>query len=724
MFGRDKGRGRSRGGSRGAYNDYIRGRGGKRGRGDNAGNRSTFHSTRVQEQHEEASEDEGKISSLESEGDAQGESSESGDSENEDFQTSAVQPYKTLLLSLNGNAQRGEPQIKKRKLSQGKDKGENEALANKMAQIEEPEEEVDSGTESPESDVEVVEEYNEGDNPFLEHLEKNGENLENSIRAVKQNTWSTMRPTKAGKWSQTLIFPTVSGSSPDPNLHTITSIQDLVLKKRLRDSAKNKLPSFDRLCGSLAFSLSHYRDILFPQRTLENSETLRKLMCLHALNHVFKTRDMIIKDNARLAREDIQGDVEHRDQGFTRPKVLIVLPTRHSCVDYVNTIISLCEPEQQENKKRFQENYASGNNASENKPEDFRDLFAGNDDDMFRLGLKITRKTVKFFTQFYNSDIIFASPLGLRTALGADDAKKLDHDFLCSIEIVICDQMDAILMQNWEHVEYIFEHLNLQPKEAHGCDFSRVRTWYLDGNAKYLRQTVLLSAFNFPSLNKLYMHHMLNIEGKVKYSKDEEGAMVDMSLSLKQTFSRFEFANPVTEPDDRFKYFTTAVVPSLAKSSKLGAGGCQGVLIYLPTYTDFVRVRNYLSSASEAQDISFGSISEYTSIREVARARSHFLSGRHLALLYTERAHHFRRYHLKGVKRVIMYGLPENPIFYKEIVEEYLSVSITAGKLDERGASIRALFSRLDILKLERIVGTGRHMSMLKEKSGDTFDFI
>lgn len=463
---------------------------------------------------------------------------------------------------------------------------------------------------------------------------------------------------------------------------------------------------------------------MFSARSLENAEEVRRLASVHALNHIFRTRDKVLKNNAKLSRTDNDEEMEVRDQGFTRPKVLMLMPTRQSCVKMVDAIVALCEPEQQENKKRFQDSYArEDENLSMNKPEDFKDLFGGNDDDMFRLGLKFTRKAIKFFSQFYSSDIILASPLGLRTALGGDKTKKQDHDFLSSIEVVIVDQSEALLMQNWEHVEYIFDHLNLQPREAHDCDFSRVRSWYLDGHAGYYRQTVLLSGFNFPSLNRLYSQHMRNIEGKVKLSAVHDGAIMDLGFPVKQTFSRFDFADPVSEPDERFQYFTSAILPSIIKASSQGPGGQQGILVFIPLYADFVRVRNHLASSPSTQHVSFGSISEYASVKEVARARSHFLTGRHSILLYTERAHHFRRYHLKGVKRVMLYGLPENPLFYREIVGGFLGSSVSQALVDVHRANVRCLFSKLDLLKLERSVGTKRYLSLLSEK-GDTFDFI
>lgn len=719
------------GGSRGgAYGLKVRK--GKSGRGSQvATKKDVFYPTRVEEQLPEFdSESAEEVRTQEDEDHLVDVSDVSNDSGDDGPPERNYKAYSSLLDSLGATKGLDGPKRKRQKTDSGQTQyfsadtapSEKVGLEDDVDEVLEPEL---SGESEMEGDDDL-DEADEDKDPFTKHFFDWDENaLARSIEGLK--TWSNAasKPFIQKEW-----VTTYQNGSNEPNMPVLGSstalrgIDHFYLKERLKGLGEQWLPPIDDIFASLASAVFNYKDVLFPQRTLENANKLREMGCLHALNHLFKTRDKIIKNNARLSQNSEAEDLEFRDQGFTRPKVLIILPSRHSCNKYVETIVSLCKPEQQENKKRFSDTYANGMaQVSDSKPLDFQELFAGNDDDLFRLGMKFTRKTIKFFSQFYNSDIIFASPLGLRMALGADDPKKQDHDFLSSIEIVIVDQADAIAMQNWEHMDYIFEHLNLQPKETHRCDFSRVRHWYLDGRAKYLRQTILLSAFNFPTLNKVYKKSIFNVAGKMKYDKKVEGAMVDIGLSFKQTFFRFEYKSPVSEPDDRFNYFSTTVVPSLAKHAKVRPGSNQGTLLFISSYADFVRVRNYLASSSDTQDISFGSISEYTSVSEVARARSHFLSGRHTVLLYTERAHHFRRYRLKGVKKIVMYALPENPIFYKEIVGDFLQSTIVSGQTTARDTGVRALFSKLDMMKLERIVGSSRVLSMLKAKSGDTFEF-
>jgi len=513
----------------------------------------------------------------------------------------------------------------------------------------------------------------------------------------------------------------------------LKSSREMHLKRRVAEGGIRLWPSLTVEERDLATSVFNYVDVLNGCRRLQNATRLRELCCLHALNHVFKTRDRVLKNNAKVSQQGPEG-VECRDQGFTRPKVLIIVPTKQACVRFVESIVKFSEPDQQENKARFLETYSREEDDEwQEKPEDFRALFGGNHEEDFRIGLKFTRKTIKYFSGFYNSDIILASPLGLtRTVMtqgnvtkGKDKKKGEDADFLSSIEVVILDHANALQMQNWQHVDHVFSHLNLLPKESHGCDFSRVRNWYLDGHAKYLRQTIILSEYLTPEMNALASHHLHNIVGRVKYIPTYRGAMLDVSTSLPftvtQTFLRFDSPSPLHDHDARFKYFTSTMLPPLLRDKQH-----KGVLLFIPTYLDFVRVRNHFATSTETTSLSFGSISEYTEAREVARARSHFLSGRHSVLLYSERAHHHFRYQVKGVRKVIFYGVPENPVFWSEMISLLsLNPDVVAAHGGKPKGLVRALFSRWDVLKLERVVGTERVGRLVSDTGlGDTFDFV
>ncbi|KAF7924781.1 hypothetical protein BELL_0093g00170 [Botrytis elliptica] len=713
--------GRGGGGGGSSFRGRGGGRGGPRGRGGMRGGRGRGRGRPVFDSARLAQKEEDEESGSESEESSQDEASEeeSSDDDDDDEPVPAVKSYTALMQSFTRDSA---PQAKRRKLNVDKEEKEDED-ANLMDEDTNDADLVEEEEEGPETATEgVLEEDDEEDkaDPFEAHFANPDDNiLSRRLQHLEKGQWA-LRMSSLAKVGTAITSIPGDGEPRAMKAVTISNPDGLKLKQKLANVIKKQRPTFDALEKSIAPLVFGYQDLLFTERNTSNAESLRRLTCLHAVNHVFKTRDRVIKNNSRLAREDSSDDLELRDQGFTRPKVLMLLPTRESCVRMVDMITSLCEPEQQENRKRFNDSFVDKEeNYSTDKPEDFRELFAGNDDDMFRLGLKFTRKTIKYFSQFYNSDIIFASPLGLRMAIGDEDAKKVDHDFLSSIEMVIVDQADALLMQNWEHVEFIFDHLNLQPKEAHGCDFSRVRSWYLDNNAKYFRQTIALAGFNTPELQTMFYTQSQNWEGKAKVTSTYPGAIQELGLKVKQTFSRIDTESIASDPESRFEYFTSAIIPTLTRRSK----DSSGTLLFIPSYMDFVKVRNYFSTSATTSSLSFGSISEYTTPKEVARARSHFFSGRHNVLLYTERAHHFRRYQIRGVKKVIMYGIPENPIFYKEIVGGYLGRSVREGDLEPGDGTVRAVFSKWDSMKLERIAGTERVNKMIKEK-GDTFDFL
>ncbi|KAF9897635.1 rRNA-binding ribosome biosynthesis protein utp25, partial [Lobosporangium transversale] len=494
---------------------------------------------------------------------------------------------------------------------------------------------------------------------------------------------------------------------------------------------------FSPLQEALVEPITEYRDILFTNRSMENSKEIRNLYVMHALNHVLKTRDRILKNSGKLQRyqqntESSASPPEYRDQGFTRPKVLIILPYKNTVVDVVESLIALSGSTQQDNKKRFFEEFGldeelEDHNRKQDRPADFLETFKGNIDDHFRVGIKFTRKTLKLYSDFYSADIILASPLGLKTVIGAEGDKKRDFDFLSSLEVVIVDQADDMLMQNWDHLETVFEHMNLIPKNAHGCDFSRVRNWSLDGRSKYVRQTLMFSNYLTPEINALFKKFSKNVAGKLKITQPyEHGTIVDVVPLVQQSFNRIETRTLAQADDNRFQYFINHTLPQLRRSAVTQTH----TMIFIPSYFDFVRLRNYFSE----NKYSFAAICEYTSTANVSRARSSFFHGEAAFLLYTERFHYFRRYNIRGTFHLTFYGLPDHPQFYPEMLnllalpasgggEKSRSKHAAANGLEDRAMSCTALFTKYDLLKLQRIVGTERANSMCKQEGRDLFVF-
>ena len=188
----------------------------------------------------------------------------------------------------------------------------------------------------------------------------------------------------------------------------------------------------------------------------------------HYISHVdvltLRTRRNIIRDNERLAK-DPNAD-SPRDQSFTRPKILLLLPLRSLALHYITSHLLPLAPAgtQIENLKPFTSSFSipadvedplASKQAAKDFALDHLVNFRGNSDDNFRFGIKITRKAWRIVmppaneAKLMDCDFLIASPLAMKMAA----EKEGSTDLLASIEIAIADGIDVMQMQNWEHVQ-------------------------------------------------------------------------------------------------------------------------------------------------------------------------------------------------------------------------------------------------------------------------------
>lgn len=460
---------------------------------------------------------------------------------------------------------------------------------------------------------------------------------------------------------------------------------------------------------SLQFS---YKDLYFTQRSLDNADEIRKTYCIHALNHALKAQNLINSNSMKLSNSsepNLADDDSFRDQGFVRPKVLILVPFRESAFKVVEMMKELFAKKEKPrilNYQRFVDEF-TGSNLSfpkiKRKPEDYEKTFAGNTDDNFRIGISLKRNCIKLYTAFSSTDIILASPLGLRMLIETPDDNTID--FLSSIEILILDQLEVFLMQNWDHMLKIFDNLHLQPQSRGNTDYSRIRNPFINGWSKYYRQTLLFTSHDLPEFRSIFNNRCSNFRGRVRTeTKVLKGSMHQVVFEVSQTFHRIDVKT--NNADERFEYFVNSILPKFKSSTMAHC------LIYVPSYFDFVRVRNYMKK----ENVNFTQISEYTKPDKISRARTLFYHGSTHFLLYSERAHFFHRFLIKGVRHVIFYQPPTISNFYSEIINSMQAINQNPNDNVMKCHSATVLYNKFDVLSLNAIVGYEHAVKLLNSK--------
>uniref|UniRef100_A0A7E4V3T3 U3 small nucleolar RNA-associated protein 25 homolog n=1 Tax=Panagrellus redivivus TaxID=6233 RepID=A0A7E4V3T3_PANRE len=425
------------------------------------------------------------------------------------------------------------------------------------------------------------------------------------------------------------------------------------------------------------------------------------LICLHIVNHMTRTRETIVKNNALLAKATASNTLTEeiidscRDQGLTRPRILYLAPMMKHAHAFVHqlaaTVFAPGERHTLMNLSRFEEEFGDdGNVASANRPVDYQEVFSGNIGDNFRLGIQFAKKALKLYQKFDEADVLVASPLGLRMIIGEEGEKNREIDFLSSIEIVVVDWAHVISMQNWEHLQSIMQVLNGVPS-ALTVDISRVRNWATQNLGKFYRQTLIFSELNFTELQVLYAQSCSNYAGGVSIVENPKSLLENIEKPLTQEFHRFECERPEDQSDLRFEYFTRNILPHLDS----------GTMIFVPSYFDFIRLRNYFKK----ENLSFLQLHEYAKDKKVLRARNMFYKRYRKFIVMTERFHFYKRFVIKGVTSLVFYQLPTNPHFYHELINS----STAETRLDSR-----VIFSKFDVIRMQGIFGKPQTKQMIK----------
>ena len=302
------------------------------------------------------------------------------------------------------------------------------------------------------------------------------------------------------------------------------------------------------------------------------------------------------------------------------------------------------------------------------------------------------------------------------------------------------DHADVIAMQNWQHLQTVLEALNKIPVKHADVDVMRVRESHLEGLARHHRQTIVLSSFASPEINALARNQCANVAGRARWRVLEYPGVLARAAAgadgARLRFDRVRDGGSAAQAPDRdrtsdtksvsvsrldelrFEHFMQHTLPALRETPRPGS------LVFVPSYFDFVRVRNALT----AHEVSFAVASEYTPPRDAARARTLFADGRKRVLLVTERAHFYHRRKIRGVNEVHFYALPERAEFFAEFVQfanlrESASGSAGGGLVGASANRATVAFSRLDAMRLERVVGTARAKKMLAPEANSAFVF-
>ncbi|GAB65983.1 hypothetical protein PCYB_081440 [Plasmodium cynomolgi strain B] len=265
--------------------------------------------------------------------------------------------------------------------------------------------------------------------------------------------------------------------------------------------------------------INSYVDVLYSNQHVLNSHFVRLLNTVHILTHLKKRRKRKkyikkkiekLEKEQQVEKDNVQVKEELCDESFARPKILILCGFRHIAKEYTDLIIHMLTPTEVKNKNRFINEYDVTAEEKKSirdifqkkrKPIDYINLYRGNNDDCFRLGIKLLddEKKLHLYSPFYDSDILISSPLGLDVIIKESHGEGEDNVGLESEDSSDRDEWgyeekDIILMQNILTLKNVLNFVNKPLLRWGSANINRIPKYVINGYVKNYRQTIITAS--------------------------------------------------------------------------------------------------------------------------------------------------------------------------------------------------------------------------------------
>jgi U3 small nucleolar RNA-associated protein 25 len=372
----------------------------------------------------------------------------------------------------------------------------------------------------------------------------------------------------------------------------------------------------------------------------------------------------------------------------------VICPYRVQAYEFIAQILSCLpdsvqgEPFEVEHRDRLDPEYSIAElpNYLRSKPSDWLSVFGGNTDSDFKMGIRFFDKKISLFQQMSKSQMIIASPLALFL-------HKDGTDFTSSIEVLILDTVDALLMQPWDRLKTFVDSLNGLPKTVLETDWSRIRTYCLDKKHKQMRQTIAYGSVLTPEVHALFTSYT-NIRGLMMLRP-----LMFAPLFLdgfNKVFKKWSVDSVSGIGECISKNFKEKLFPQIRQWRNAREGDAKRTIIYWVSSMRFLEARKRL----EDNDVIFLELGDEAAQSDIKRMKKAFNEDPNAVLLITERFYFHFRPKLSLAERAVFVQPPTFPQFF--------------GELGGNAATL-TYFTEFDEMALERIVGSIRLPIVLAE---------